>query len=318
MGSRITNGILFRNAIADISRQTQRLFKVQEQASSGLRINHLSDDPVGVRAATLLKAGLESTAQSQRNITQARSRVTDAESSLVETSDVLLEAKLIAIQGRNDTMDATSRVNLAGVVESLHERLMAAANRQSSGGFIFSGYTSDVKPFTQVGSFVAGSPPPTVTFSGDPSEVQTEIDEGVLLRSTLNGERVFMGRANGGVTPDAGRVDLFAVLGNLWEALNTDTKAGVAAVGAAIDELATGLLQVSLERTDIGSIDNQLTKFDSRLSSRKLDLSQRLSDVQDADSVEVFSDLVTQETALRASLQVSARMLQPSLLDFLG
>jgi flagellar hook-associated protein 3 FlgL len=315
MGTRITNGIVFRNATADITRQQLRLFKIQEQASSGLRINHLGDDPVGVRAATLLKAGLESTKQFQRNITQAQSRITDTESALVETSDVLLEARLIALQGVNGTMDDTSRDNLAGQVESLHDRLVAAANRKSSGGYIFSGYTADVQPFTRAGPFVDGVPSPVVAFTGDASEVETEIDEGVLQRSTLNGQRVYMGDADGDNAPDAGRVDLFEALGDLREALQAND---VVAMRAALDDLDDGMLQVSLERTDVGSTDNQLAKFNSRLESREVDLAARLSDVQDADSVEVFSDLVTQETILRASLEVTARLIQQSLLDFLG
>ena len=44
----------------------------------------------------------------------------------------------------------------------------------------------------------------------------------------------------------------------------------------------------------------------------------QLSDTEDADTARVFSDLVSQETLYRASLEATARALQPSLLDFLG
>jgi len=44
----------------------------------------------------------------------------------------------------------------------------------------------------------------------------------------------------------------------------------------------------------------------------------RLSETQDADVAAVFSDLVNQEAALRATLESTTRLMQPTLLDFLG
>ena len=55
---RITNGMLYRTALSDVSYLRFQLARSQQQASSGLRINELADDPVGVRGATLLKAGM--------------------------------------------------------------------------------------------------------------------------------------------------------------------------------------------------------------------------------------------------------------------
>ena len=157
-------------------------------------------------------------------------------------------------------------------------------------------------------------PSPATTFTGDPSEIETEIDEGVRLRTTLNGERVFLGDADGNGSPDAGKVDLFDVLADLRDALLADDPT---AILNTVDRLDQGILQVSLERTDIGAIDSQLESFEQRLDGREIDLTQRLSDVQDADSIQVFSDLVNEETSLRASLEATSRLLQQNLLDFL-
>ena len=47
-------------------------------------------------------------------------------------------------------------------------------------------------------------------------------------------------------------------------------------------------------------------------------LTQQLSDVQDADAAEVISDLLLQESALQVALEGMARLVQPTLLDFLA
>ena len=48
-----------------------------------------------------------------------------------------------------------------------------------------------------------------------------------------------------------------------------------------------------------------------------INLTDEKSKVQDVDFAKAISDLQFQETALQASLQVSARIIQPSLMNYL-
>ena len=48
---RITQSMLIRTALNDVTQQRLRLSRIQEQASSGLAINRPSDDPTGASAA---------------------------------------------------------------------------------------------------------------------------------------------------------------------------------------------------------------------------------------------------------------------------
>ena len=52
-----------------------------------------------------------------------------------------------------------------------------------------------------------------------------------------------------------------------------------------------------------------------RLRLQEQDFLSRVSFLEDADVFEVYTDLAAQETALQASLQVTSRLLQPTLLD---
>jgi flagellar hook-associated protein 3 FlgL len=314
MGMRITNSILYRTALSDVALQRRRLARTQEQVTSGLRINRLADDPVGVRAATLLKAGLEATDQFARNISRARVRVRAGETALAESNEILIRARELALQARNGTNDATALAALAEEVEQLHAQLVSVANSQAGGSHLFAGYAGDAAPFT-AGPFPSGPGAPAVTWSGDPRAVRVEIDEGVSVEATLDGRRVFLGDGDGDGSPDAGREDLFDALGDLRDAMLTVDRS---AIGAALGRLEVAQGQIGLERAALGAVDAELDRFDERIAQRSVDLELRLSDVQDADSAEVFSDLVSQEFALQASLSASARIIQPTLLDFLG
>ena len=49
----------------------------------------------------------------------------------------------------------------------------------------------------------------------------------------------------------------------------------------------------------------------------KIDLKQILSRYQDADAIETFNDIIKQETAFQAALNITAKVSDISILDFL-
>ncbi len=314
MELRITNSALIRTALADVQRQRARLFRAQEQAASGLRVNRPSDDPSAASAALLLRSGLDATEQYDRNLTQARSRIAAVDSALSATADVLIRARELAMTGANDTNDATSRALVAEEVEALHARLLSEANARSAGGYVFGGFAASTAPFQVAGPFVDGSPAPAVSFVGDSNEIEVTIDEGVTVRATRDGRDVFLGDADGDGSVDPGRENLFALLGDLRDALQADDRAAIAATLTRVDTAQT---QISVARTDVGATQTRLDAWQDRLAERSVDLASRLSLVQDADATEVFTALVNEETALRAALSSAERLIQPTLLDFL-
>lgn len=312
---RVTQLMLQRTLLTDTNRVRLALARTQEQAASGLRVNRPSDDPVAASRAVALRADLESVAQLGRNLVNAETRLGGADQRLQDSVDVLVRARELAVQGANDTLDPEARRLVAAEVASLHGTLLSASNANSGGAHIFAGYASDTAPFTVSGSFVSGSPPPSVSFVGDSNEVEIEIGEALRIPAGFDGRRVFLGDADGNGSPDAGREDVFQVLAELWQGLENDDQA---AIGAALGRIDVAQEQLQVERTTAGT---RLTRIESArqiLARRELDVQTQLSETQDADSVEVYSNLVRQETALQASLQATARVLQPTLLDFLS
>jgi flagellar hook-associated protein 3 FlgL len=315
MGVRITQAMMIRTALADVTRARERLATSQERASSGLRINRPSDDPSGASAALLLRAGLDATEQFIDNVSRSKARIEATESVLADSVDLLVRAKELALAGANDTQDATSRRQIAREVEGLHASLVAQANSSFSGGYLFAGFASDAPPFEVTGVF-ADTPPsePAVAFVGDSNELEVAIDQGLTVRVGFDGRRVFMGDADGDGSPEPGHQDLFQVLADLRNALMLDDAVAIRAMLPRIDE---GFDQLGEERTAVGASGSRLENWDQRLARRSEDLQSRLSDTQDADAAKVYSDLIQQQTALEAGLQAMSQLVHPSLLDFL-
>ena len=311
---RVTQIMMTRTALANVARNRVRLQALQEKASSGLDINRPSDDPTGASGALLLKSAIAATKQLERGATAVRNRVREVDSAIDGATTILIRARELAVQGANDTLDAQARSLLAQEIEGLFEQMMSEGNKTSSGGFLFSGIASTSVAFTASGPFTTGLPSPTVSFGGDSNVMQAPIDEGIVVPTSLDGRRVFLGDSDGDGSPDGGREDLFAVLGTLRDALLANDRV---AVNGTLTRLDAGIDQLTEERARIGVIDTKVARAEDRLAERYVQLERRLSDVQDADAAEVYSGLVNQETALRASLDATGRLVQPTLLDFL-
>jgi flagellar hook-associated protein 3 FlgL len=315
MSTRVTNSMVMRTALNGVYRAREQLSDTQEQAASGLRVNRPSDDPPSASHATRLRGEQRAIEQYRHNIVQVRARLVTIEDAVSSAEDSIVRAREIAIQGANGTLDANGRQILSQEIETIFDEMIAAGNARNSGGWVFGGTANGAAPFVSSGPFVSGSPPPTVAFAGNSTEIEVAIDEGRRATATLDGRRVFMGDTDGDGFPDSGREDAFAVLAELWRALDTDDQAAVA---ATLDRLDRTQLQFSLELAHVGAASQQIDGADDRLDLEKISVTRSLSDAEDADTEDVFSRLVAQETALQAALATTARAMQPSLLDFLG
>ena len=316
MGLRVTPSILYRTSLGNIDRQRQALSETQRKASSGLEINQPSDDPSGTASALLLRSSLSAIEQYLRTNTNAEARVAAAEAAIGEANNLLINARELALQGANEGVGAQGRLQIAREVESLFGSLLTTANAAHSGGYVFGGFANSAPPFEQSGSFVDAPPTsPTVGFVGDSNQIQVAIDANETVDITFDGSRIFKGDTTGDGNPDGGRVDVFAVLADLRNALVADDQT---AITATLDEIDGAIDQLSAERTRVGASATRIENANERLQSREVNLAERLSNLQDADLAEVISDLVQQESALQAGLSATARLLQTNLVDFLG
>lgn len=301
---RITQSMLSRMNMQQLTLQRSRLTRTQEQATTGLRLNRPSDDPVDYRSALGLKDSMSQTGRFLRSIDLSRTRLRATEEAIADAMDVVGEAQALAVQAGNTTNGPDARAALRVQVEQLFDQILDASNAKApGGGYVFSGVASDVRAFEQTGSFVSGSPPPTVAFEGDDRAIEVEIDEGVTIEVTRSGRDVFQGS-----------VDLFEVMGRLWQGLDQND---TALIRSAMDDLDRAFDQLNLQRAHVGGAESKADSFEDRLARDEQELASQVSLLEDADAYQVYSDLAIQEAALQASLEVTARMQQPTLLDFL-
>src|SRR5690606_37519050 len=87
-------------------------------------------------------------------------------------------------------------------------------------------------------------------------------------------------------------------------------RAGIDTTGAVLDRITTVL-------SDIGSRAGRIEQAGQAAEDAKLSLTSNLSSIENVDLPRAIVDLQMQETAYQAALAATARVMQPSLLDFL-
>jgi flagellar hook-associated protein 3 FlgL len=109
-------------------------------------------------------------------------------------------------------------------------------------------------------------------------------------------------------------VNLFNVLKNLEAGLRTNDKQ---AINESLEDLDSASGQVILARTQLGSRSNRLNSASETLQKGQVEAKSLASSLEDADTFELVTDMNKTESTLKASLETSGKLIQPSLLDFL-
>jgi len=290
--NRVTQSMLAGNASSNMAAMLARLGNIQDEISSNKRLAKPSDDPVGIVLSLRTRGDIAINSQISRNIDDATAWLSSADSTLSDVISQLQQARTLAIQAQNGALDATDREAIAQQIDALRQAVIGLANTQYAGRSIFAG-TSDGAAYDASGTYI-----------GTSAAIERSVAPGVRLQINVNGDTAF----------GAAGADIFAQLADLSAAVRSGSVTGIDTALATID---TGTNTVQSTLSDIGARSQRLGALKNRNSGDALTLQQSLSDVEDTDLPKAIMELQMQQNAYQAALAVTARVIQPSLVNFL-
>ncbi|RLA92056.1 MAG: flagellar hook-associated protein 3 [Deltaproteobacteria bacterium] len=295
---RVSNRQIMDTMTKNLFRNEKRLLELQNKISSGKRINRPSDDPLGMKRVLDYRKLLAQIKQYKKNIAYGETWLKDTESVLGSVSDLLRRAKEIAVYQATGTSTAQTREIAAQEVKNLYDQIIQLANSKWKGNFIFAGYQTktNLPPFSRDEDYNA-------TYQGDTGKIEVIVGEGNKVTINLHGQEVF-----------SQEVDIFLTLKELKESLeNNDPEM----IGSLVEEIDKAFNQIDRYRAEVGARINRLESAENYWNNFNLNIEKALSDTEDADLTEVMTDLLSQQAVYQASLATTARIIQPSLIDFL-
>jgi flagellar hook-associated protein 3 FlgL len=307
---RVTDNATMRMVVATLQQQQERVYTLQQQVSSGLRINAPSDDPVSAQQALDIKVLIAANNQYSRNIDTGNTWLAQMDSSLSDMNNVMVRAKELATQMANGIYDAGARQNAANEIQGLKDQLISLGNTQIGGKYIFGGFVSDQPPFVTTDG-VPSATDVAGDFKGTDDQINIQIDRQSFVAINYSGGRLL----RGGTPPGSSGIDIIGTLDGLITALNSnDTDS----VRSSIDSINSSMQQIQAAQGDVGARENRLEKAGETLAGTRDYLTKALSGKQDADFTQVLSDLTKQQTAYQATLASTAMFSKISLLDYMN
>ena len=301
---RVTQNITTSNFISYINQHAENLLKTQQQIATQKRINKSSDDPIGMGQVLGYRTNLAVTDQYQENIKQGMTRLEFNELTLDLSSDLVNTARKLAENYSGSTLSAATRQSAALQVKDLYDQVMQMANSKFNGNYTFSGHATNTAPFSRDADFNA-------TYNGDDGEFRIMVSDNVEVSIVADGRQIFQDAANGGV-------NIFDELKNLIDGLeNPDPVAGSAQIEAAANVLQAGRDQINSRRSEYAPVLYRLQATDDYLANLRPKVEEAMATLEQADITKAVVELQNLELAYETTLATAARIIQPSLLDFL-
>lgn len=299
---RITQGVLINNMLRNYNKNMAKMDKLNTQLAAGTRINTPSDDPAGLVTSLRLRTKLHQNEQYKKNVSDALSWMEIADSALNNYNSVLQRVRELTVEAANGTNEPSSLKAIADELKQLKDEIGDIANTTLDDRYIFGGTRTMDKVYDKASG----------QWLGNANPINYEIGENITLQVNLTGE-VF--DVDFSTDPPELAGSIFATLDKLIADVENGLYEEIGGADLAkLDEHINNLLSY---RSEVGAKMNRLEMVNSRLEDTEVNYTKLLSDNEDVNMAKVIVELTNQENIYRASLAAGARIIQPSLVDFL-
>ncbi|PWJ55646.1 flagellar hook-associated protein 3 FlgL [Quadrisphaera granulorum] len=299
--SRVTHRTIQEQSLANLQSNLSAMATLSEQLSTGKRINRPSDDPTGTVDALRLRTLQRDNEQYGKNANDGLAWLGATDRALQSTLSQLNVATNRAMQALNSgTQNTTSRAALAAEVDGVLSAVKGMANSTYSDRNLFAG-TATGDAVTATGTA------PTQTFTWGTiglGTVMRQIGPNDSVRVDTDGRDVF----------GDGATSVFKTLEGLAAAIRSGDDATTRTLYSQLQDRQS---TVTTALTEVGARYNRVTAAQNAVADRDVELTKQLSDVQDLDFPKAVIAMQSQKTAYDAALQVTAKTLQTSLMDFI-
>jgi len=291
---RITQQMLHQSSVRQMHQNLNRFNQISQQVSTGKLLQRPSDDPFGVSKSMNLKSTLAANEQYERNTTNASLWLDETDQVIKQTVNVLHRARELAVQGNTGTLSDSDRAAIAEEVEHLTDQIRQFANTKVNGKYLFNGQKTNQPPYPEQDSYQINS--------FDTGAVAFAVSDSLSIKVNVTADKLF------GTADD--ETNLFKTLTNVTTSLRSGES-------VPLEEMEKGLNRILTSWAEVGAVAERVESIANRLKDSNLQLTSMLSKVEDVDYAEAITKLKSEESIYQASLSVTSKIIQSSLVDFI-
>lgn len=352
---RITNSMITDNAIWNINKNMERVNDAQTEYTTQSKIQLPSDDPIVASRAVKYRSYVANIEQYKKNVDGAVSWQKVTESAMDGLGDVIVRLKELVTKGSSSgTLTDSEMQDIKAEVSELQQQAVDYMNTSYAGRYVFAGYDTDKPPYeiesTAVGNrikfkgqylSVGGAMAGTTDDSTITSFCSTAYTNSKIYNSTAAAQDIQYNIGFGTSVPvnvegqnvtGSGLNNLFDTFskiligldgGTSYKTATVDSTGAVAVTSTSfkltdtLDELSANNNTILTARADLGARMNYTNMAKSRVDSDKTTYTELMSNNEDTDLAESYTNVTTAKTVYDASLSVSSKVMGKSLVDYL-
>jgi len=300
MATRVNLETFISSTLANVQKSTSNMSRLQEQISTGKKVNRASDDPAGARKILSLRSEDLRLDQYASNIQTATQSLDFSAAALSNTSDILQRITELTMQGVNGATDQSGRTIIANEINQLLETIMQSANSQRLGRYTFAGTETTTEPF--VATRNSSGNISAVSYNGNRETIQYNVGPNTNTTVNLTGDEVFM------------KTRLFDTIVKITRNLLDGAITFATNELTNLDNASQNILN-SIAKA--GGISSTLELTGNRIDDTKLSLQEVLASAESADIAELVLKLTEQQSIFEASLSSGSYIFKTSILNYI-
>ncbi|WP_425058507.1 hypothetical protein SCACP_31610 [Sporomusa carbonis] len=298
---RVTNNMITYNFLTSLNKSLQRQNEIQEQLSDGKQIHRPSDDPVRAIRSLRFNTSLIENEQYTQHLSDAMSWMENTDGAITDLNSIATRFKELTISA-DGTKPAEAYQAIAAEMDGLINQAINIANSKMGDRYLFAGQQDKTLPFVRVGD--------TVTYNGDNNKISMLIKPGTTTpaQDSVNLTGIDIFGPNNEMLQHM--IDIKNQLQSGTPDLDAVLNTGLANLEADHDKL----LQA---QTQLGARMASYELAQTQLENANVIITGDVAANEDLDIPKAIIDFKTSETVYKNALSVGARIMPPSLVDFL-
>lgn len=324
---RVTNKMLTHNFLSDMRTNLNKMKTLQEQSTSGKQVKRPSDNPFKVSRIMQINSDIVANKQYNSNIKDTINWLDSADTSLGQAGEVLKRVRDLLVSTGNAGYSISERKAVRDEINEKIEEFSQIVNTSFDGKYIFGGTRGLSKPMTVVkengnsklgyalrdGSELVDIPANISEYNMIGSKLKVEVAQGVYIEYNVTAQEITEFKNDKGDLLDVRKV-FGDIVNHLGSDKEEDRNKLIMEDLQGISDIIDNVLKL---RAGVGARQNRMDSAKERNTEENFNLIEMLSEVEDVDIAEKGIEAAAMQAVYTASLQASARIMQPTLLDFL-
>lgn len=308
MDIRTTVGTRVARAQSSLQSQSASTAKYQQQITSGVKIERPSDGSVEFVTLIDYKARDARLGNYKETINSATLALNSGVNYLTEANSVLTKAFDLGLDGANAATDGPASLAIATEVDAILDRMIDLSNAKNGDSYMFGGTKISDPPFVVTARDTQGRPL-AVSYQGSDERSKGSVSQGYTVDTLYPGNRIF--QESGG--------DAFTSLMALRDALrDTSSPQNVRStnINAALSQIQNARANVQSTMGEQASSLENLEGINTRIDDLRVNIKERIGTLENTDYAEASVKYQEQQNAFQATLLVTSKMFEFSLMDF--